>query len=873
MSSPSQRTVRTPSSGTTASARRTVLVVGHGMVAHRFVSSLLEHGEPVPAVTVFGAEDRPAYDRVRLSSWFDDRDPTSLHLDPYPEGAVDVVAGTAVASIDRDARTVTTADGTTRGYDTLVLATGSRPFVPPVENHQAPGCFVYRTLDDVEAIAAYAAENNRTSGVVVGGGLLGLEAAKALTSLGLKTTVVEFAPRLMPLQVDDGGAAALQGRISELGVTLHTGTRLDKVIVDADGVASSVQAIRGDDGVETIEADLVVFAAGVRPEDSLARAAGLGVGERGGIVVDELCRTSDPDVYAIGECALAADGRVYGLVAPGYQMAEAAAAHIARDLEDRAFTGADTSTKLKLLGVEVASFGDAFGAEDGAMSATYSDSRRRVYRKLTIASDGRLLGGILVGDAGDYGTLRALVGEQPPAAPEALLLPAGTAGAAGIGPSALPDAAVLCSCHNVTKGAICEAIHELAGEGDGEVTPKKIGGCTKAGTGCGSCVTSIKALIKDSGTGGGSGLCEHFSQTRAELYTIVRRDHITTYADLLAQHGTAAKDVTDGCDVCKPAVGSILASLGGLFAEGESKPHVLDGGQAALQDTNDHVLANLQRNGSYSVVPRIPGGEITPDKLIVIGEVARDFGLYTKITGGQRIDLFGATMADLPKIWQRLVDAGFESGHAYGKALRTVKSCVGSTWCRYGVQDSVKMAIDLELRYRGLRAPHKIKMAVSGCARECAEAQSKDVGVIATERGWNLYVGGNGGARPRHADLLATDLDDETLIRTIDRFLALYIAEADRLERTAAWVERYEGGLDALRSVLIDDAQERGAELEALIAAHIESYTDEWRAVLDDPAKLARFATFVNAPEAPDPTVAFVPERGQIKPLLTLGRR
>ena len=611
----------------------------------------------------------------------------------------------------------------------------------------------------------------------------------------------------------------------------------------------------------------------MRPEDSLARASGLDVGERGGIVVDQLCRTSDKRVYAIGECALAADGRVYGLVAPGYQMAEAAAAHIARHVEDRAFTGADTSTKLKLLGVEVASFGDAFGAADGAMSATYSDSRRQVYRKLTIAQDGRLLGGILVGDAGDYGTLRALVGEQPPAAPEALLLPAGTAGSAGIGPSALPDAAVLCSCHNVTKGAICTAIHDLAEQGDGEVTPKQIGACTKAGTGCGSCVTSIKSLIKDAGGGGSSALCEHFTQTRSELYTIVRRDHITTYAELLAKHGTAAKDVTDGCDVCKPAVGSILASLGGLLAEGDSKPHVLDGGQAALQDTNDHVLANLQRNGSYSVVPRIPGGEITPDKLIVIGEVARDFGLYTKITGGQRIDLFGATMADLPKIWQRLVDAGFESGHAYGKALRTVKSCVGSTWCRYGVQDSVKMAIDLELRYRGLRAPHKIKMAVSGCARECAEAQSKDVGVIATERGWNLYVGGNGGARPRHADLLATDLDDETLIRTIDRFLALYIAEADRLERTATWVERYEGGLDRLRSVLIDDVEERGVELEALIAAHVEAYTDEWRAVLDDPVKLARFATFVNAPEAPDPTVAFVPERGQIKPLLTLGRR
>ncbi|MBW8806403.1 MAG: NAD(P)/FAD-dependent oxidoreductase, partial [Catenulisporales bacterium] len=517
-------------------SQRTVLVVGHGMVAHRFVSSLLEHaqgdGQPVPAVTVFGAEERPAYDRVRLSSWFDERDASGLHLDPYPEGAVEVLAGATVVSVDRTAQTVITADGTVRSYDTLVLATGSKPFVPPVERHDAPGCFVYRTLDDVEAIAAYA--EDRKTGVVVGGGLLGLEAAKALTSLGLQTSVVEFAPRLMPLQVDDGGALALQARIAELGVNLLTGTRLDRVVVNDDGVANGVQAIRGEETV-SIDADIVVFAAGVRPDDSLARLSGLAVGERGGIVVDEICRTSDENVFAIGECALAADGRVYGLVAPGYQMAETVAAHLAAAPVQRSFTGADTSTKLKLLGVEVASFGDAFGAAEGSMSATYSDSRRRVYRKLTIAPDGSLLGGILVGDADDYGTLRALVGSLPPAAPEQLLLPAGTAGAVTVGPAGLPDAAVLCSCHNVTKGAICTAIHDLAEKGDGAVTPKQIGLCTKAGTGCGSCVTSIKSLIKATGSGGSSGLCEHFTQTRSELYTIVRRDRVTTFAELLAK--------------------------------------------------------------------------------------------------------------------------------------------------------------------------------------------------------------------------------------------------------------------------------------------------------------------------------------------------
>jgi len=286
-----------------------------------------------------------------------------------------------------------------------------------------------------------------------------------------------------------------------------------------------------------------------------------------------------------------------------------------------------------------------------------------------------------------------------------------------------------------------------------------------------------------------------------------------------------------------------------------------------LQDTNDHFLANIQRDGTYSVVPRIPGGEITPDKLIVIGEVARDFGLYTKITGGQRIDLFGARVEQLPKIWRRLVDAGFESGHAYGKALRTVKSCVGSTWCRYGVQDSVGLAIELELRYRGLRAPHKVKAAVSGCARECAEARGKDFGVIATEHGWNLYVGGNGGFRPRHADLFLSDVPTDVLVRTIDRFLMYYIRTADRLQRTAAWLESLDGGLDHLRHVIVDDALGLCAELDAAMAAHVESYVDEWRSTVDDADRLERFVSFVNAPDAPDPSISFGVERGQRVPV------
>ncbi|MGW2544865.1 nitrite reductase large subunit NirB, partial [Kitasatospora sp. NPDC001574] len=540
----------------------------------------------------------------------------------------------------------------------------------------------------------------------------------------------------------------------------------------------------------------------------------------------------------------------YGLVAPGYQMAETAA----RELAGRpgaGFTGADTSTKLKLLGVDVASFGDPHGTADGALDVLYSDSRLGVYRKLVIGRDGSLLGGVLVGDTESYGVLRPLAtaGKPLTTPPEQLVLPAGFAAA---GPIALPDDAVLCSCHNVTQGAVRTAVRDQGCE-----TVAAVKKCTRAGTGCGSCLKQLSTVVTEeltaAGTAPQTGLCEHFPQTRAELYEIALVTGLTTFSGLIDRHGSG-----EGCDICKPTVASILASL--------SNGHILDGEQAALQDSNDHFLANLQRNGSYSVVPRVPGGEITPDGLIAIGEVARDFGLYTKITGGQRIDLFGAGVDQLPAIWRRLVDAGFESGHAYGKALRTVKSCVGETWCRYGVQDSVALAIELELRYRGLRSPHKLKSAVSGCARECAEAQSKDFGIIATSAGWNLYVGGNGGMTPRHADLLAADLDRDTLIRTIDRYLMFYIRTADRLERTSVWLERLEGGLDHLRAVVLDDSLGIAAELDQLMDRHIGSYQDEWAATLADPDRLRRFASFVNAPGTPDPAVTFVPERGQIRP-------
>jgi nitrite reductase (NADH) large subunit len=831
--------------------RRTLVVVGHGMVAHRFVQAAVERGlTETHDVVVVGEEPRPAYDRVALTSWFE-RGTEALSLLPegeYDDPRVRLLLGRRVAAIDPESRTVRVDDAggeqSVLAYDELVLATGAAPFVPPVPGRDLPGCFVYRTIEDLEAIREAAA--TARTGAVVGGGLLGLEAANALRQLGLETHVVELAPRLMAVQVDEAGGATLRRHVEGLGLTVHTGAMTERVLGDSRVTGLALK------DADPVEADLVVFSAGIRPRDQLARDAGLAIAEGGGVLVDERCRTSDPHVWAVGECAAPA-GRMYGLVAPGYAMAEVVVDAILGG--PGTFEGADLSTKLKLLGVDVASFGDAFATTDGALELVFADAVAGVYKKLVLSEDGtRLLGGILVGDASAYGVLRPMVatstnpGIALPGNPEELILPA-VRGAVEIG---LPDEAQVCSCNDVTKGQIVDAVAEGGCDSASCVTR-----CTRAGSTCGSCKPVVKRIVEDwfeaSGRTVDRSICEHFPLTRQELFDVAAVHGYTSFDEIVAAHGTGR-----GCDVCKPAVASVLASLVG--------GHVLEGPTRTLQDTNDAYLANIQRNGSYSVVPRIPGGEITPEKLIVIGEVARDFGLYTKITGGQRIDLFGARMEELPAIWRRLVDAGFESGHAYGKALRTVKSCVGSTWCRYGVQDSVQLAIDLELRYRGLRSPHKLKGGVSGCARECAEARSKDFGVIATEKGWNLYVAGNGGANPAHAQLLAGDVDTDTLVRYLDRFLMYYIRTADRLQRTAPWVESLDGGLDRVREVVVDDALGLGSELEAAMARHVTSYADEWRATLEDPAKLRRFVSFVNAPDTGDPHITFRDERGQLVP-------
>lgn len=826
--------------------QQTIVVIGNGMVGLRFCEKLVEFDRQRQyKIVTFCEEPRAAYDRVGLTSFFAHRDAEQLMLarmEWYEQNGVEIHLGDRADEIDRARKVVKSDQGCEIPYDKVVLATGSYPFVPPVPGIDKQGVFVYRTIEDLERIIAYGGKSD--SCAVIGGGLLGLEAAKAAFDLGLKTHVVEFAPRLMPRQIDDEGSTVLVNKIESLGVQVHLNKATKQILGKG-----SVEGMEFNDG-ESLPCDMIIVSAGIRPRDELAKNAGIEVGPRGGIVINDNLQTSDPDIFAIGECALHG-GMIYGLVAPGYAMAESLASTLTGS--EKTFTGMELSTKLKLLGVDVASFGEYELSEEQATPLTFKDPFSGVYKKLFFSKDGtRLLGGILVGDASEYSSFAVLTkSEDPlPCPPHELLVGSSAAASLG-GVDDLPDAAQVCSCNNVTKRDICEAMELHGLETVGEVKS-----CTKAGTGCGGCMPLVTDLFNSEMQKAGktitNHLCEHFPLSRTEIFAIAKTKNLLTFQQIIQECGTGT-----GCEVCKPAIASILASL---WNEHVGSPEL-----ETLQDTNDRFLANIQRGGTYSVVPRVPGGEITPDKLIVLGQVAKKYNLYTKITGGQRVDLFGAQVQDLPDIWEELVAAGFESGHAYGKALRTVKSCVGTTWCRYGVQDAVGMAIRMENRYKGIRSPHKVKMAVSGCTRECAEAQGKDVGLIATENGYNLYVCGNGGTKPRHAELLASDIDADTAIKFIDRFFIYYITTADKLMRTSVWCEKLEGGIDHIREVVVEDKLGICAELEQMMQHLVETYQCEWATVVSDPEKRKRYRQFVNTDET-EPTIEVVHQRDQARP-------
>jgi nitrite reductase (NADH) large subunit len=840
---------------------RRIVVAGGGPAAHRFADAMHARGLDGWHVTVLTEEAHLPYDRVALSKALTDTgvDLTLGTASLWDHGSLVLKTGERVVKVSPGAKTVETAAGHTYPYDELVVATGSDAVRLPIPG--AENAHVYRTLEDVWAINTAISElteklGRKINAVTIGGGLLGLESAAGTEQLGATPVVINGAPWLMNTQLDEGAGQALGRLIEAKGFEVHGGVFPSEILTDDGGQVTGV--LMADNRI--IPADLVIVAVGVRPRDELFRAAEgeeqlFSLGQRGGVVINDYCATEVPGIWAIGEVANFG-GMCLGLVAPANTMAEIVADRLHGG--DATFPGFDTATKLKLSGVDVASFGDAFARTEHALEIVYADPARGVYQKIVTTDDAKtLLGGIFVGDASPYMSLRPLLGRELPAEPGAFLSAAG----GGDAPETeLPDDATLCSCNNVTAGSIRDAINGC-GTCEGNAPVQELGelkGCTRAGTQCGSCVPMLKKLLETELTKSGvevsKALCEHIELSRQELFDAIRVLELTSFEEIMAKYGTGA-----GCDICKPTIANILAS--------QNSAYVLDAGRGTLQDTNDRALANMQKDGTYSVVPRIAGGEITPKKLGVIAAVAEKYGLYTKITGGQRIDMFGARLEQLPEIWKELVDAGFESGQAYGKSLRTVKSCVGSTWCRVGVQDAVAMAIKHEHRNRGLRRPPQHQMGVSGCARECAEARGKDVGVIATADGWNLYVGGNGGATPAHAQLLAKDLDDETLIKYIDRYFMYYIRTADRLQRTARWQEELDGGIKHVEDVVVKDTLGIAEDLEAAMAKHVDTYVDEWADTLKDPERLRRFRSFVNAPDQKDDSITFVPdERGQMRP-------
>ncbi|KAI9496938.1 hypothetical protein BDB00DRAFT_970630 [Zychaea mexicana] len=837
-----------------------IIVVGLGMVSVSFIEKVREYDNDANMyqIRVFSEEPEVAYNRVGLTQYFGHCDVEQQLMQPrswYTENQVQVELGDPVEEIDTENKRVRTRLTGWVDYDVCVIATGSSAALPPgVTLGKYGGVFVYRTLQDLEDIMAWSKLEHVKHAAVVGGGLLGLEAAKAAKDLGLEVSIYERSDRLMSRQLDCEASGVLEAEIEKLGLKSYVGD-CPMEIQGGDNVENMVLASGG-----TRTAEMVIYAIGIRPRDQLCENTALERAPRGGFVVNDRLETSVPDVFAIGECASHND-MVYGLVAPGYDMAEVVARNLTTRLNQSrkaAFRGADMSTKLKLLGVHVASFGDCFPDESKTQPLVYRDPFSGVYKKYIFTKDGKkLVGGMMVGDTNDYAKLLALVrsAKRLQSPPSELIL--GVQGGDSVqSADALPDDTQICSCNNVTKGGIRKIIRDKKCENVNQVK------CfSKAGTGCGGCLPQVQEIfegeLKALGQTISNSLCSHFKYSRAELFTIGQVKELKTFDDFVKHAGAAGTAGTDGCEVCKPAIASILA---GLWNE-----HILNPGLRPLQDTNDRYLANIQRGGLYSIVPRIPAGEVTPEKLGVIAKVAQDYNLYTKITGAQRIDIMGARKEDLPQIWEDLVDAGFESGHAYGKSLRAVKSCVGTAWCRYGQQDSVGFAIQLENRYKGIRSPHKLKGGVSGCIRECAEAQGKDFGCIATDKGYNVYVCGNGGSKPKHAELLVADVSEELAIKYLDRFLMYYIMTADKLTRTARWIEKMEGGINYLRKVVLEDHLGIADQLEQQMHKLIGAYQCEWTTVVRDPKRRKHFDAFVNSEER-DTVIEMVDERGQLRP-------
>ena len=807
--------------------RQRLVVIGNGMAGMRTVEEILARAPQRFAVTVFGAEAHPNYNRIMLSPLLA-KEKTFAEIvinshEWYAQNGIELIAGERVTHVDRDARVVTGANGTVRPYDMLLVATGSDPFIIPVPGKDLAGVITFRDVADVDAMLAAAGRGGRA--VVIGGGLLGLEAANGLALNGMDVTVLHLMPTLMERQLDPAAGAMLKADLETRGM---------KVLLQAN-----TKALLGTERVEGVEladgtvlpADLVVMAVGIRPNGTLGRAMGLDV--KRGIVVDDRMRTSDPAVFSVGEC-VEHRGLTYGLVAPLWDMAKVCADAMT-GVAVSEYAGSVTGTRLKVTGIDMFSAGDFAGGE-GTEEVVFRDPARGVYRRLVLRDD-VLIGAVLYGDARDGGWYFGLLrdGQALGALRESLIFGQDVAAAAsGADPhaalAAMADTAEVCGCNGVCKGVITAAI-----AAKGLATLDAVRAHTKASASCGSCTPLVEGLLT-------LALGDGYRAPEGEkaLCKCTALGHDTVRSEIVAQGlktipeamETLGWGTPDGCHVCRPALNYyLICAWPGEYVD-----------SAQSRFVNERMHANIQKDGTYSVIPRMWGGLTNSRELRAIADVVDKFAIPTvKVTGGQRIDLLGVKREDLPAVWQDLNAAGMVSGHAYGKALRTVKTCVGSEWCRFGTQDSTGMGVTLERMTWGSWFPHKVKLAVSGCPRNCAEATIKDFGVVAVDSGWELSVGGNGGIHLRGTDALAKVTSDAEVLEYCGAFLQLYREDARYLERTAPWVERR--GIAWVKERVVADAANRAALHQRFLFAQTFAQEDPWAERTPESAAAEPFRT------------------------------
>ncbi len=797
--------------GIEAPPRERLVVIGNGMAGCRAVEEVLARDAGRYAVTIFGAEPRVNYNRIMLSpvlageKTFDEI--VINDADWYSSNAITLVSGDPVVEIDRSAKTVIAQSGRVEPYDRLLIATGSDPFIIPVPGHDLPGVVTFRDLDDVDRMLAAADKGG--DAVVIGGGLLGLEAAHGLSLRGMKVTVVHLMPTLMERQLDEAAGWLLRQELERRGQTILTGANT-KAILAAEG---HVVGIELEDGTR-IKADIVVMAVGIKPATALARTAGL-LCERG-IVVDDNMVTSDPDILAVGEC-VQHRGACYGLVAPLWDMCRSLAGFLTD--EANGYSGSVTSTKLKVSGIDLFSAGDFSGGE-GCEDIVMRDAARGIYKRVVVKED-RVIGAVLYGDTADGNWYFDLLKKGEDIAPirEGLIFGQAFANGGALADpnaavAALSDDAEICGCNGVSKGQVVGCINAGAHSLDAVRS-----GC-KASASCGSCTGLVESLLALTLGGevesGPKTLCKCTSFTHDDARRLIVEKQLKHLPQVMQElHWTTP----DGCSSCRPALNYyLLCAWPGEYVDDQTSRYV-----------NERLHANIQKDGTYSVVPRMWGGITSPRELRAIADVVEKYDApMVKVTGGQRLDIFGIKKEDLPAVWADLNAAGMVSGHAYGKALRTVKTCVGSEWCRFGTQDSTGLGVKIERMTWGSWMPHKFKIAVSGCPRNCAEATIKDFGVVCVDSGYELHIGGNGGIKVRATDLLCKVETEEQVMEMCAAFIQLYREDAHYLERTAPWLERK--GLEWIKGALFDDPEAVKRLTRRFHFAQSFSQDDPWAA-------------------------------------------